>query len=626
MINLTIGTAGHIDHGKTTLIKAITGIETDSLKDEKKRGITINLGFAHLDYEDMTVGFVDVPGHEKFIKNMVAGVTGIDAVMLVISADEGIMPQSIEHFNILELMGLKKGFVVITKTDLVDEELVEVVEEEVKELVQGTFLENCKIIKASSKTMVGIDEIKDFIRELASQEDRDLSLENPRLAIDRVFSLRGVGTVVTGTLANGLLDKEDTVLIYPQQISSTIRNLQVFSRDVDRVLAGQRTAINLRDLDKKDLNRGDDLALPDTLRLTNQIDCKIEIIESTDRVIKNNSRLHLHIGTKEVIAKIKILNNTELVGGSSSYARLKIEEDITVKRGDRFILRFYSPLETVGGGVVLDPNPKRKLNEIIKEIDFIEEDYNLKSYIEFLLKMENSFLKLEEIIKNTIFNYEYIKKVLFELESRDIVYNYIFGRKIFAIHSQVQEKLNNKILDYLKKNEKENNISLGIPKEELRNNIFEGIDKNIYNEFIDKLVTKNLIKNTNNMITTFDYYPEMNLSQKEKKRELLIKLSNQGKDILNVKEYRESQESSNIIDYMIAEEELVEINKDEVILKNNLENIKEKLIKYLKENEKITVVDFRDLIESNRKHSIMILEYFDSKNLTKRIEDYRILF
>jgi selenocysteine-specific elongation factor len=574
----------------------------------------------------MTVGFVDVPGHEKFIKNMVAGVTGIDAVMLVISADEGIMPQSIEHFNILELMGLKKGFVVITKTDLVDEELVEVVEEEVKELVQGTFLENCKIIKASSKTMVGIDEIKDFIRELASQEDRDLSLENPRLAIDRVFSLRGVGTVVTGTLANGLLDKEDTVLIYPQQISSTIRNLQVFSRDVDRVLAGQRTAINLRDLDKKDLNRGDDLALPDTLRLTNQIDCKIEIIESTDRVIKNNSRLHLHIGTKEVIAKIKILNNTELVGGSSSYARLKIEEDITVKRGDRFILRFYSPLETVGGGVVLDPNPKRKLNEIIKEIDFKEEDYNLKSYIEFLLKMENSFLKIEEIIKNTVFNYEYIKKVLFELESRDIVYNYIFGRKIFAIHSQVQEKLNNKILDYLKKNEKENNISLGIPKEELRNNIFEGIDKNIYNEFIDKLVTKNLIKNTNNMITTFDYYPEMNLSQKEKKRELLIKLSNQGKDILNVKEYRESQESSNIIDYMIAEEELVEINKDEVILKNNLENIKEKLIKYLKENEKITVVDFRDLIESNRKHSIMILEYFDSKNLTKRIEDYRILF
>lgn len=626
MISLTIGTAGHIDHGKTTLIKAITGIETDSLKDEKKRGITINLGFAHLDYEDMTVGFVDVPGHEKFIKNMVAGVTGIDAVMLVISADEGIMPQSIEHFNILELMGLKKGFVVITKTDLVDEELVEVVEEEVKELVQGTFLENCKIIKASSKTMVGIDEIKDFIRELASQEDRDLSLENPRLAIDRVFSLRGVGTVVTGTLANGLLDKEDTVLIYPQQISSTIRNLQVFSRDVDRVLAGQRTAINLRDLDKKDLNRGDDLALPDTLRLTNQIDCKIEIIESTDRVIKNNSRLHLHIGTKEVIAKIKILNNTELVGGSSSYARLKIEEDITVKRGDRFILRFYSPLETVGGGVVLDPNPKRKLNDIIKEIDFIEEDYNLKSYIEFLLKMENSFLKLEEIIKNTIFNYEYIKKVLFELESRDIVYNYIFGRKIFAIHSQVQEKLNNKILDYLKKNEKENNISLGIPKEELRNNIFEGIDKNIYNEFIDKLVTKNLIKNTNNMITTFDYYPEMNLSQKEKKRELLIKLSNQGKDILNVKEYRESQVSSSIIDYMIAEEELVEINKDEVILKNNLENIKEKLIKYLKENEKITVVDFRDLIESNRKHSIMILEYFDSKNLTKRIEDYRILF
>src|SRR6056297_694103 len=322
MINLTIGTAGHIDHGKTTLIKALTGIETDSLKDEKKRGITINIGFAHLDYEDFTVGFVDVPGHEKFIKNMVAGVSGIDAVMLIISADEGIMPQSIEHFNILELMGLKKGFVVITKTDLVDDELVAVVEEEVKELVKDTFLENCKIIKASSKTKEGIEKIKRYLKEIASIESRNLTIENPRMAIDRVFSLKGIGTVVTGTLSNGLLDKKEDILIYPQKINSTIRNLQVFGKDVDQVMGGQRTAINLRDIDKSQIKRGNDLALPNTLRLTKEIDCKIKILDEVERIIKNNSRLHLHIGTKEILARIQILKEKELIGGSRAFARL----------------------------------------------------------------------------------------------------------------------------------------------------------------------------------------------------------------------------------------------------------------------------------------------------------------
>ncbi len=626
MINLTIGTAGHIDHGKTTLIKSLTGIDTDSLKDEKKRGITINLGFAHLDFEDMTVGFVDVPGHEKFIKNMVAGVTGIDAVMLVISADEGIMPQSIEHFNILELMGLKKGFIVITKTDLVDSELIEVVEEEIKELVKNTFLENCKIIKASSKTKEGMEEIKNHIKEIASNDDRDLSIENPRMAIDRVFSLKGIGTVVTGTLSNGILKKSESVLIYPKELSSTIRNLQVFGKDVDEVLGGQRTAINLRDIDKSQISRGNDLSLAETLRLTKQIDCKIKILDDTERVIKDNSRLHLHVGTKEMLARIHFLKDKELKGGSTAFARLIIEENITVKRGDRFILRFYSPLETVGGGIVLNPNPKGKLKDDIKEIDYLEDNKNIKAYVEYILKKENNFVKIEEIIKNTIYNLNYLKDLLKEMEEENIVHNYFFGNKIYIIHKKSQNEIKNKIVTFLNNNETNNNITLGIPKEELRNNIFDGIDKNIYNSFIDELVKNKIIKIENNMVTTFNYYPKMNTKQTEQKENILIKLKKEGKDILNIKSYRESKEISNIIDYMIANEELVEITKDEVILKNNLEQIKSKLIDYISHNEKITVVEFRDLINSNRKHSIIILEYFDSKNLTKRIEDYRILF
>jgi len=626
MINLTIGTAGHIDHGKTTLIKALTGIETDSLKDEKKRGITINLGFAHLNYENMTVGFVDVPGHEKFIKNMVAGVTGIDAVMLVISADEGIMPQSIEHFNILELMGLKKGFVVITKTDLVDDELVAVVEEEVKELVKDTFLENCKIIKASSKTKEGIEGIKRYLKEIASIESRDLSIENPRMAIDRVFSLKGIGTVVTGTLSNGILSIKDNVLIYPQKIESTIRNLQVFGKDVEEALGGQRTAINLRDINKSQLRRGNDLALPQTLRLTKQIDCKINTILETKRIIRDNSRLHLHIGTQEVIARIHILNQKELKGNNTAFVRLVMEENITVKRGDRFILRFYSPLETIGGGVVLDPNPKGKLKGDISKIDYLQKEIKLDSYIEFLLIRNNGFLKIEEIIKNTIYNYDYLKKVLKKLEDENKLYNYEFGDKTYVIHQKIENKFREQVLKYLRDNEKNNNITLGIPKEELRNNIFDGIDKNIYNNFVNKLVKNNIVKICKNMMTSYEFNPKMNSKQKDIKEDLLIKLKKQGKDILNIKPYRESKDTSNIIDYMISKEVLIEISKDEVILKENLENIKKQIVNFIKENKKITIVEFRDLIKSNRKHSIMILEYFDSKNLTKRIEDYRILF
>ncbi|MFO7888499.1 MAG: selenocysteine-specific translation elongation factor [Eubacteriales bacterium] len=625
MINLTIGTAGHIDHGKTTLIKALTGIETDSLKDEKKRGITINLGFAHLKYEDMTIGFVDVPGHEKFIKNMVAGVSGIDAVMLVIAADEGIMPQSIEHFNILELMGLKKGFIVITKTDLVDDELVAVVEEEVKELVNDTFLENCKIIKASSKTKNGIEEIKRYLKELASIDSRDLSIENPRMAIDRVFSLKGIGTVVTGTLSNGILSLKDNVLIYPQKIESTIRNLQVFGNNVEEALGGQRTAINLRDINKNQLRRGNDLALPETLRLTKQIDCKIKTIAETKRIIRDNSRLHLHIGTEEVIARIHILNQKELKSDSTGFVRLIIEENIAVKRGDRFILRFYSPLETIGGGIVLDPNPKGKLKENISEIDFQEKDIKLDSYIEFLLIRNNGFLRIEEIIKNTIYNYDYLKKVLKKLENENKLYNYEFGDKNYVIHVKTENRFREQVLDYLHYNEKDNNITMGIPKEELRNNIFDGIDKNIYNSFVNKLVENNIVKICKNMITSFDFNPKMNSKQKDIKEDILMKLKKQGKDILNIKPYRESKDISNVIDYLISKEVLIEITKDEVILKDNLEKIKKQTVNFIKKNEKITIVEFRDLIKSNRKHSIMILEYFDSKNLTKRIEDYRIL-
>jgi len=624
MNNLTIGTAGHIDHGKTSLIKAITGKDTDSLKDEKKRGITINIGFAHLDYEDFTVGFVDVPGHEKFIKNMVAGVSGIDAVMLIISADEGIMPQSIEHFNILELMGVKKGFIVISKIDLVENELISVVEEEIKELTKGTFLENSKIIKASSLTSQGIDEIKNHIKEISSEETRRIDIENPRMAIDRVFSLKGIGTVVTGTLSNGILKKEDNIYIYPKKLKSTIRNLQVFGRDVDRVLGGQRSAINLRDIDKKNIQRGDDLALPDTLDSTNTLDCEVKILKNTKREILNNSRVHLHIGTKEVISRINYKANN-LVKNEKNYIRLTTEEKITAKRGDRYIIRFYSPLETIGGGVVLDPFPNKKMSNNFDSIQF-KEGENLKSYIHYILKEKNSFMTIENFITRTVYNQDYLIKIFKVMESEGIISNYKYGDNLYIIDNEVKKSYEKRLIKYLKTNEDNNSISIGISKEEIRSNLFDYINKNIYNIFIKEMIDKNIIKDENNLITTHEFKPILNERQNQLKDKFINEFDEENKSLVNIQKFKDNEEVKNIIDYMIAKGELIEITRDEVILKKKLEEIKDRLIRYIKDNKKITVVEFRDMLGGNRKHSIMILEYFDSCNLTKRINDYRILF
>ena len=360
MKHVIIGTAGHVDHGKTCLIKALTGIDTDRLKEEKKRGITIELGFAYLDLENgQRVGIVDVPGHEKFVRNMLAGAGGMDLCMLVVAADEGIMPQTVEHLDILSILGIKNGVIVITKTDLVEPEFVELVAEDVKELVQGTFLENAPIVPVSVYKEQGLDKLKQILQEQCAALPERGDAGHFRLPIDRVFTLKGFGTIVTGTLMEGKLKKDQNIVLYPENVPVKVRSLQVHSKDAETALAGQRVAVNVPDRKKEEILRGDVLATADSLYPTMMVDVKLEVLKHTDRVIKHGSRVHIYHGTKELLGKVALMNQDEVKAGECAYAQLRLEEKTVLRKGDHFVLRFYSPVETIGGGVVLDACPKK---------------------------------------------------------------------------------------------------------------------------------------------------------------------------------------------------------------------------------------------------------------------------
>lgn len=387
MKNIIIGTAGHVDHGKTTLIKALSGIDTDRLEEEKKRGITIELGFAHIPNDaGYNIGVIDVPGHEKFIKNMLAGIGGIDFVLFVVAADEGIMPQTREHFEILNALGIDDGIIAVTKTDMVEEEWLELLMDEVNEYFEGTFLEGKPVIPVSAATGDNLEILRDAIIEKCDRENkRREEKELFRLPVDRVFTMPGFGTVVTGTLVDGTVKVGDDIVVYPHKGEGQggsdgrkvkVRGIETYGKDTDMALAGQRTAINLAAIGKDEISRGDVLAAADAVAVTSMIDVRLRMFSSSERVVLNNSRVHLYSGAAEVLAKVILLDRDALSAGEECYAQLRLEEPMALRRGDRFIIRFYSPIITVGGGSVIDTLPakhKRNREDILEEMDILAE-------------------------------------------------------------------------------------------------------------------------------------------------------------------------------------------------------------------------------------------------------------
>ena len=627
MKNVILGTAGHIDHGKTTLIKALTGRETDNLKEEKQRGISINLGFTYFDLPSKKrVGIVDVPGHEKFIKNMLAGACGIDIVLLVIAADEGVMPQTIEHLDILNYLDVKKGIIVLTKCDLVDEEFIELVKDDVREKTKGLFIEGAPIVEVNSVSRRGLDELVQKIDEISEDIEEKKTDAPSRMSIDRVFSLKGFGTIVTGTLIEGKISVDDEMTIYPSEKKVKVRNLQVHGCDVKTAYAGQRTAINLSNIKVSEIQRGDVIAQTGSVEESMMIDVNISLVEHCKKSLKHWDRIRIFHGTKQILCRIVPLNEDEIQYGESGYAQLRLEEKIVAKKGDRFIIRSYSPMDTIGGGVIIDTAPKKHkiYDESVIEALKIKEKGELKDILEEYLKLNlSNYITLKELVSYTGEKEEYVKEGLNAL----IDENKVFCVNKYYLHISHYQKLKERVIDILTKYHKQYRLRNGILKEELRSKVDNSLKVKDMDVILNKMAEEKDIKVQDNLVSNYDFEVKFNQKQLSIKKEIEDKSRKNGLNSLMTKD--------NICNKNKFYEEVLEALTGETIQKLDdayyidkkvYENVKKDLLEYLNKNKEITVAQFRDITKSNRKISIVMLEHFDRNRITKRVEDKRILY
>ena len=631
MRNIIIGTAGHIDHGKTTLIKALTGRETDRWEEEKRRGITIDLGFTYFDLPDGNkAGIIDVPGHEKFIKNMLAGVVGMDMVLLVIAADEGIMPQTTEHLNILNLLGVENGIVVITKCDIVDQEWISLVKEDITETISSTFLEGAPIVEVSSKTGQGIEKLIQEIINIADKAVKERELNTiPRLPIDRVFSIQGFGTVITGTLITGILKKGEEVEIYPVNKICRIRNIQVHSSDVEKAYAGQRTAINLSNVKKDEIYRGCVIAPVNSMKNTMMLDVKLNLLKSSKRVVINRSRLHFYTGTSEVLTRVVLLDRDELTPGESCYAQLRLEEEIAVRRGDKFIVRFYSPLETIGGGEIIEPLPlkrKRFDENLIEELK-IKEKGTGADVIEKIIKETKDLLSVSGLAKTTALTETEVQDNIEILEQEEKITLFKVKNDMYVWHKSFEIEIEEKLEKYLFNYHKENKYATGAKKSEIKSKFFPNLKQLLFDVIIQAFVEKGLIKQSDEFISLTYFTIEYDADYRKIKERVLMILDEVKFELLKIDELSEKINhpmTDDVLSLMLTEKDLVRIN-DLVTTRELYEEAKNILVEFLNKNKKISAAQYRDLINTNRKTAIALLEHFDMLKLTKRIENDRIL-
>ena len=627
MKNVILGTAGHIDHGKTTLIKALTGRETDNLKEEKQRGISINLGFTYFDLPSKKrVGIVDVPGHEKFIKNMLAGACGIDIVLLVVAADEGVMPQTVEHLDILNYLGVKKGIIVLTKCDLVDEDFISLVKDEVKEKTKGLFIENAPIVEVDSVSGRGLEELVKKIDEI-SEDIEEKKIDAPaRMSIDRVFSLKGFGTIVTGTLIEGKISIDDEMTIYPSEKKVKVRNLQVHGCDVKTAYAGQRTAINLSNIKVSEIQRGDVIAETGSVEESMMIDVNISLVEHCKKSLKHWDRIRVFHGTKQILCRIVPLNEDEIPYGESGYAQLRLEEKIVAKKVDRFIIRSYSPMDTIGGGIIIDTAPKKHkiYDESVIETLKIKEKGELKDIIEEYLKLNlSNYITLKDLISYTGDKEEYVKEGLDVL----IKENKVIPVNKYYLHISHYNKLKDKTMDILNKYHKQYRLRKGILKEELRSRVDSKLKVKDMDIILNKMDEDKQIKVRDNLVSNYEFEVVFNQKQLSIKKEI-ENITRKNKlsclvtkdEICNKNKFYEEVLEALIGDTIQKLDDTYYVDKD------IYENMKNELINYLKQNNQITVAQFRDITNSNRKTSIAILEHFDRNRITKRIDDKRVLY
>ena len=628
---IILGTAGHIDHGKSSLVKALTGTDPDRLKEEKERGITLDLGFASLDLPGGNrLGIVDVPGHEGLIKNMLAGVGGMDMVMLVIAADEGIMPQTREHLAICDLLHVKKGLIVLTKMDLVDKDWLPLVQDEVREVVKGTFLEKAPLVPVSSKTGENLPLLIQELGRLAAEVTPKSSNGILRLPIDRVFTMKGFGTVITGTLLSGTISADQEVEILPKGTKTKVRGIQSHNQATQRAVAGQRTAVNLQGIEKNQLSRGDTIVSAGFFTPTKTLDAKLTLLKQAPRGLKTGSRIRFYNTTQEAIGRITILGTNQLAPGEEAFVQLRMEQPMIIQHGDRFILRFYSPMETLGGGMVLNPHTRRHKTATMKgslENLSILETGNTEDRLALLVS-GRGLTGMEETAAISVIaaDKQEITSALAALAQKKTVLR-VDNLYVHTAHLAALEK---KTLDLIKQFHKDNPLKAGLDKEELRGMLRMRINPKVLNVAIDGLVKKKQLETDGSKLKVPGFKAAGGKINDEVKNRIVEAIKKGGTQppvreelpaLFNISD----KDAKDLLKLLADEGRTVRITDSLHLDKNVVETIRVDLRKNLEEKKEITMAEFRDLAKTSRKFAVPLMEYFDSQKLTQRVGDKRVL-
>lgn len=626
MRHVIIGTAGHIDHGKTALIRALTGRDTDRLKEEKRRGITIDLGFTWFDLPGgESAGIIDVPGHEKFIRNMTAGVAGMDLVLLVVAADEGIMPQTREHMDILEMLGVERYLIVLNKCDLADQEWIDMVEEEIRKETDGTALRDAPIIRVSAATGEGINLLKEKIAETAAGIQDGRNAEGAvRLPVDRVFSVAGFGTVVTGTLLEGTIRKGSQFTLYPQNIPCRVRGIQVYSEETDCCCAGQRAALNLTGIRKEEIRRGSVIAAPGSICSGRNVDVRLSLLPGSGRTVKNQTRLHFYSGTAEMLCRAVLLDADSVAPGESCLAQLRMESDTALKPGDRFVVRFYSPVETIGGGVVLEPDALRERRfrpEVIERLKKREQGDPLVILELQAGKHRDTMTEAGELAAELAMTEKETEKCIRDLADRGRILLFTLNGREYLWNAGDESAARDRILKKLKEYLDGYPYRMGAPAAVL-SGVLPRMNRSLLSEYTEFLCRKGVLEKRGSLIAPKGYEirkDEIYCGVHEKVFRLLRGAGYQFARISDLEFSPEEQKYLPELMILMSETgEVAKLSDDCYTLPSYLDKACALIRKEFEGREEITVSEVRDLFHTGRKSAKLILDYTDRIGMTQK--------
>ncbi|MGB7845549.1 MAG: selenocysteine-specific translation elongation factor [Candidatus Acidiferrum sp.] len=631
MKSVIVGTAGHIDHGKSSLIEALTGTHPDRLEEEKRRGITIDLGFAFLEEDGVRFGFVDVPGHERFVKNMLAGTSGIDLVLLVIAADEAIKPQTREHFDICRLLGVKRGVIALTKTDLVDRDSAELVRLELEEFVKGSFLEGAPIEAVSAKTGEGLPGLKQALRDEAGKIAEKKAGRYFRLPIDRSFAVKGFGTVVTGTLISGQVAIGDEVELLPERKLLRVRGVQTGGKTVARAEAGQRTAVNLSGVEHSAVHRGMVIVTPGRFAKTRRIDARLELLPSAPRM-KHRARVHFHVGTAESVAEVLLHDKTELLPGEHALVQLRLENDAVVVRGDRFIVRQFSPVITIGGGEVLDPLARRTAKKDSGRVNFLEtlERGLSEEILRAMVERNVLGLGMGDIVLRTGWMGTEVVAAAQNLAKARII-RIVNAEPLLVLSETLFQEVAKKLLTRVETFHKENPLLPGIPREDLRVSVGRRVRTETFRAALEELASQNKLLAQGELVKKPGAEITLMPEEARAKEQIEQAFRKAGLAVPSVKEVLaqlaiESRRAEKILQILMREKVLVRVSPELIFHRDALGRLPGLLENYRKaKGERISVPAFKELAGITRKYAIPLLEYLDRQRLTRRMGDERVI-